>query len=91
MASFHAAITETIRQELSKIGIEVETCSADLGGWLKTIYTNWGFDLTSSFVHNYSDPSIGSGRNIGAATSANAASLEVARAPVGMLCAGCGA
>ncbi|MET3794223.1 ABC transporter substrate-binding protein [Aquamicrobium terrae] len=59
---------EYIRQELSKIGIEVETRSADLGGWLKTIYTDWDFDLTSSFVHNYSDPSIGSERNFGTAS-----------------------
>src|SRR5690606_12647594 len=35
------------------------TKSADLGGWLKTVYTDWSYDITSSFTHNYSDPSIG--------------------------------
>lgn len=58
-------LAEYTRQALSKIGIEVETKSADLGGWLKTIYTDWDFDMTSTFVHNYSDPSIGSERTFG--------------------------
>lgn len=52
-------LAEYIRQELGKIGIPVETKSADLGGWLKTVYTDWNFHLTSTFSHNYSDPSIG--------------------------------
>ena len=52
-------LSEYIRQELGKIGIEVETQSLDLGGWLKKIYTDWDYGFTSNFVHNYSDPSIG--------------------------------
>jgi peptide/nickel transport system substrate-binding protein len=52
-------LAEYIRQELGKVGIAVETQSLDFGGWLKTIYTDWAFNITSSFSHNYSDPSIG--------------------------------
>ncbi|MEO7762578.1 MAG: ABC transporter substrate-binding protein [Casimicrobiaceae bacterium] len=52
-------MAEYIKQDLSKIGIEVETQSLDLGGWLKKIYTDWDFGITSTFSHNYSDPSIG--------------------------------
>lgn len=60
-------LAEYVRQELGKIGIPVETKSADLGGWLKTIYTDWNFDLTSTFSHNYSDPSIGVERTFSSA------------------------
>ncbi len=52
-------MAEYIKQDLSKVGIEVETQSLDLGGWLKKIYTDWDFGITSTFSHNYSDPSIG--------------------------------
>jgi peptide/nickel transport system substrate-binding protein len=52
-------MAEYIKQDLSKVGIEVETQSLDLGGWLKKIYTDWDFGIDSVFLHNYSDPSIG--------------------------------
>ena len=52
-------LAEYVRLELGKIGIAVDTQSVDLGGWLKTVYTDWAFHLTSTFSHNYSDPSIG--------------------------------
>jgi peptide/nickel transport system substrate-binding protein len=52
-------LAEYVRQELGKVGIAVETQSVDLGGWLKAVYTDWTFNLTSTFSHNYSDPTIG--------------------------------
>jgi peptide/nickel transport system substrate-binding protein len=55
-------LAEYIKQELGKVGIEVETQSLDLGGWLKKIYTDWDYGFTSNFTHNYSDPSIGTQR-----------------------------
>lgn len=55
----YVRLAEYVKQELQKIGIGVETKSLDLAGWLKTVYTDWGFNLTSTFSHNYSDPSIG--------------------------------
>lgn len=56
-------LAEYVKQELGKIGIEVETQSVDLGGWLKKIYTDWDYGFTSNFTHNYSDPSIGTQRS----------------------------
>lgn len=50
---------EYIKQEFRKIGVEVETQSLDMGGWLKRIYTDWNYDFTSNFTHNYPDPTIG--------------------------------
>ncbi len=50
---------EYIRQLFGKIGVEVTSENLDMGGWLKKIYTDWDFDFTSSFTHNYSDPTIG--------------------------------
>jgi peptide/nickel transport system substrate-binding protein len=55
-------LAEYIKQELGKVGIEVETRSLDFGGWLKKIYTDWDYGFTSNFTHNYSDPSIGTQR-----------------------------
>ena len=43
-------LSEYIKQELGKVGIEVETQSLDLGGWLKRIYTSWDYDFTSNFT-----------------------------------------
>lgn len=50
---------EFIRQELRKVGIDVQTQSLDMGGWLRRIYTDWNYDFTSNFTHNYPDPTIG--------------------------------
>ena len=66
---------EYVRQELGKIGIEVETQSLDLGGWLKKIYTDWDYGFTSNFTHNYSDPSIGTQRSFISGTIAKGATF----------------
>lgn len=50
---------EYVKQELGKLGIVVETKNTDLAGWLKTIYSDWAFHMTSTFQHNYADPTIG--------------------------------
>ena len=55
-------LAEYTKNELAKIGIQVETQSADMGGWLKAIYTDWSFHMTNTFTHNYSDPAIGTQR-----------------------------
>lgn len=52
-------LAEYIKQELGKIGIEVETQSLDFGAWLKRIYTDWDYDFTANSTHNHPDPSIG--------------------------------
>jgi peptide/nickel transport system substrate-binding protein len=55
-------LAEYTKNELGKIGIQVETQSADMGGWLKAIYTDWSYHITNNFTHNYSDPAIGTQR-----------------------------
>lgn len=52
-------MAEFTKHELGKIGIEIDTQSFDLSGWLKKIYTDWDYHITSNFIHNYPDPSIG--------------------------------
>ncbi|MEO7743393.1 MAG: ABC transporter substrate-binding protein [Usitatibacter sp.] len=55
-------LAEYTKNELGKLGIQVETQSADMGGWLKAVYTDWSYDMTNNFTHNYSDPAIGTQR-----------------------------
>ena len=55
-------LAEYTKNELGKIGIQVETQSADMGGWLKAVYTDWSYQMTNNFTHNYSDPAIGTQR-----------------------------
>jgi peptide/nickel transport system substrate-binding protein len=61
-------LAEYTKQELGKIGIQVETQSLDLGGWLKRVYGDWAFEISNNFTHNYSDPAIGVERSF---TTAN--------------------
>jgi len=53
---------EYIRQQMRKLGIEVETQNVDMGGWLKTVFTDWSYQMTSTFTDNRSDPNIGTER-----------------------------
>ena len=55
-------LAEYTKNELAKIGIQVETQSADMGGWLKAVYTDWSYQMSNNFTHNYSDPAIGTQR-----------------------------
>ena len=55
-------LAEYTKNELGKLGIAVETQSADMGGWLKAVYTDWSYQMTNNFTHNYSDPAIGTQR-----------------------------
>ena len=50
---------EYIKQELGKVGIQADIESLDLGGWLKKVFTDWTYQFTSDFHHNYVDPTIG--------------------------------
>ena len=52
-------LAEYVKQALGKIGVRVTTRASDLPGWLKRVYTEWDFQLTSTFSNNYADPAIG--------------------------------
>jgi peptide/nickel transport system substrate-binding protein len=58
----YVRLAEYIRQQLHKVGIETKTQSLDLGGWLKAVFTDWDYQLTSTFTDNRNDPTIGTQR-----------------------------
>jgi peptide/nickel transport system substrate-binding protein len=49
---------EYVRLALGNVGIEVKLQNQDMGSWLKRVYSDWDYDLASTFLHNYADPSI---------------------------------
>jgi peptide/nickel transport system substrate-binding protein len=50
---------EYIKQALGQIGIDVTLRHEDVPSWLKRIFTNYDFDLTSDFYYNLADPVLG--------------------------------
>lgn len=55
-------LAEYIRVQLGKIGINAQTQSVDFGGWLQRVFTDWSYQMTSTFTDNRTDPSIGTER-----------------------------
>ena len=51
-------LAEYVKLSLGTIGIDVTLVNQDMGSWLKQVYTDWDYDLASTFLHDYSDPSI---------------------------------
>jgi len=50
---------EYIKQALGQVGIDVTLRHEDVPTWLKRIFTNYDFDLTSDFYYNLADPVLG--------------------------------
>ena len=50
---------EYIRQALRPLGIEVEIRSSDLPGWLRRVYTDNDFDMTTFYLSATADPTLG--------------------------------
>ena len=50
---------EYVKQALGKVGIDVEIRSHDTAAFLKRVYTDNDFDLTSNFFYALPDPTIG--------------------------------
>jgi peptide/nickel transport system substrate-binding protein len=50
---------EYIRQALRPLGIEVEIRSSDLPGWLRRVYTENDFDMTTFYLSATADPTLG--------------------------------
>ena len=53
-----------MQQQLAKIGIKATLRYEDVATWLKRIYTDYDFFLTSNFLYNLPDPVIGVHRAI---------------------------
>ena len=50
---------EYVQQQLGKIGIKVALRYEDVPTWLRRVYTNYDFQLTSNWIQTLADPSIG--------------------------------
>lgn len=50
---------EYVRQALRPLGIDVEIRSSDLAGWLRRVYTDNDFDMTTFYLSATADPSVG--------------------------------
>lgn len=50
---------EYTQQALGKLGIKVTLRYEDVATWLKRVYTDYDFQLTTNFLYNLSDPVIG--------------------------------
>ena len=50
---------EYTQQQLGKIGIKATLRVEDVPGWLRRVYTNYDFQLTSNWIQTLADPSIG--------------------------------
>ena len=50
---------EYVQQQLGKLGIKVSLRYEDVPTWLRRIYTNYDFELTSNWIQTLADPVIG--------------------------------
>ena len=50
---------EYVQQALAKVGIKATLRYEDVATWLKRVYTDYDFQLTSNFLYNLADPAIG--------------------------------
>lgn len=55
---------EAVQQQLAAVGIKVTLRNEDVPTWLRRIYTNYDYDMTSNFLFNLADPVIGMHRGI---------------------------
>jgi peptide/nickel transport system substrate-binding protein len=55
---------EVVQQQLAKIGIKATLRYEDVATWLKRIYSDYDFALTSNFLYNLPDPVLGVHRAI---------------------------
>jgi peptide/nickel transport system substrate-binding protein len=58
----YVRLGEYVRQQFKKIGVDVHTQSLDMGGWLKAVFTDWDYGMTSTSTDNRNDPTIGTER-----------------------------
>jgi peptide/nickel transport system substrate-binding protein len=55
---------EAVQQQLAQVGIKASLRYEDVATWLKRVYTDYDFNLSSNFLYNLSDPVIGVHRAI---------------------------
>jgi peptide/nickel transport system substrate-binding protein len=50
---------EAVQQQLAAVGIRASLRYEDVATWLKRVYSDYDFNLSSNFLYNLSDPVIG--------------------------------
>lgn len=55
----HLRLAEYIKQALGRVGIAVTIRSQDVAAWLKRLFTDYDFDLTTDFYYTLPDPTLG--------------------------------
>jgi peptide/nickel transport system substrate-binding protein len=55
---------ESVQQQLAQVGIKASLRYEDVATWLKRVYADYDFALSSNFLYNLSDPVIGVHRSI---------------------------
>jgi len=50
---------EAVQQQLAAVGIKASLRYEDVATWLKRVYSDYDFNLSSNFLYNLSDPVIG--------------------------------
>src|SRR5262245_19410097 len=59
---------ESVQQQLAQVGIKASLRYEDVATWLKRIYTDYDYALSSNFLYNLADPVIGVHRAIHSAS-----------------------
>jgi peptide/nickel transport system substrate-binding protein len=55
---------EAVQQQLGQVGIKANLRYEDLPKWLKRVYTDYDFTITSNFLFNLADPVLGVHRGL---------------------------
>ena len=55
---------EAVQQQLALVGVKATLRYEDVPTWLKRVYTDYDFNLTSNFLYNLADPVIGVHRSL---------------------------
>jgi len=50
---------EYLKQALAKVGIDVEMRSLDLGSFIRSVYSNYDFEMTNNYIYMLTDPTVG--------------------------------
>jgi peptide/nickel transport system substrate-binding protein len=50
---------EAVQQQLAQVGVKVTLRYEDVAKWLKRVYTDYDYDISSNFLYNLADPVLG--------------------------------
>ncbi len=50
---------EAVQQQLAQVGVKATLRYEDVAKWLKRVYTDYDFDISSNFLYNLADPVLG--------------------------------